>query len=74
MVKYIWDFRGEAALGISKHHAIHLQEFIQTKNLSNSSSGYEQLSDLHSIAYILSSQENLLLIRDTLKPNRAEKS
>ena len=73
LVKYIWDFRGDGALKTAQHHAIHLGEFIQAKNLLNSKTGYEQLNDHHSIAFILSSKDNLLTIRDILKPNRAEK-
>lgn len=73
LIKYIWDFRGDAALKTAEHHAIHLNEFIKTKSLSQSSANFQQLSHLHSIAFIISTREHLLLIRDSLKPHRAEK-
>lgn len=71
-IKLIWDFRGEAALNTAKHHQIHLDEYVQIEKIPDTVSGFEQLSEFHSIAFLTVNRENMLAVRDALKPHRGE--
>ncbi len=72
-IRLIWDFYGEDAAATAKHHAIHLQEYIQRNQDQKSKSGEEELSDEHSIAYLEVSLESMPTYRDALKPHRGQK-
>ena len=72
-VKLIWDFRGADALQFAKHHALHLKEFIDLQTNNHFPCGFEERGDAHCIAYILTNRENMITLRDQLKPHRAEK-
>ena len=52
-LKLIWDFKGPDAHKIAEHHVKHLKEFIAIKNTSLNITGFEQLSDLHSTAFMV---------------------
>lgn len=69
-LKLIWDFRGPDALKIAEHHEIHLKEFIEIKNINLNITGTQQLTDLHSIAFMVVTDEEMKPIRDALKPHR----
>lgn len=71
-IKIIWDFRGEDAEQTAKHHAIHLKEFCQKENIPFHAIDFSNLSDYHTIAFVTVDKQNLIIIRDTLKPHRAE--
>lgn len=71
-LKLIWDFHGPDAQKTAEHHEIHLKEFIQNKNLQNQITGVEQLSDLYSIVYIVVDENEMIAVRDALKPQRGE--
>jgi len=71
-LKLIWDFHGPDAQKTAEHHEIHLKEFIQNKNLQNQITGVEQLSDLYSLAYIVVDENEMIAVRDALKPQRGE--
>lgn len=71
-IKLIWDFKGEVALNTAKHHQIHLDEFVAIEKIPNTNSGFEQLSEFHSIAYLVVDKENMIAVRDALKPHRGE--
>lgn len=71
-LKLIWEFRGPEALHIAKHHEIHLKEFIQKHQLSYNITGYEQLSEVHSIAFMVVDQDEKITVRDALKPQRGQ--
>lgn len=72
MIKLIWDFRGPAALKTAEHHEIHLKEFIQIEKLETQLTGHKALHDMHSIAYMVVEERNMLAVRDRLKPHRGE--
>ncbi|SFJ07090.1 hypothetical protein [Myroides guanonis] len=72
-IKLIWDFKGEAAQKTAEHHFIHLKEYIATENISIELVGHETLSDFHSIAYMVVSEEEMRTLRDILKPHRGER-
>lgn len=69
-LKLIWDFKGPDALKIAEHHDKHLREYSVIKNTNLKITGYEQLSELHSIAYMVVTDDEMKSIRDALKPHR----
>jgi hypothetical protein len=71
-IKLIWDFRGPEALHIAKHHEIHLKDFIKAEKITDRDlTGYEEVNDLHAIAYWIIIESEIKKYRDVLKPNRA---
>jgi len=71
-LKLIWDFRGPHAKKIAEHHEIHLKEYIQLENLNITITGVEDLSDSHSIAFLVVDETGMKPIRDALKPHRGQ--
>ncbi len=71
-IKLIWDFRGEVAAKTAEHHEIHLKEYIQIEKLSINITGFQVLNDMHSIAFMVVNDQNMIQVRDTLKPHRGE--
>ena len=71
-LKLIWDFRGPDASKIAQHHEIHLKQYIQLENSPVTLTGYETLSDNHSIAFLVVNEQDMKPIRDALKPHRGE--
>jgi hypothetical protein len=71
-IKLIWDFRGEVAAKTAEHHEIHLKEYIQIEKFEINITGFEIINELHSIAYMVVSDENMIQVRDALKPHRGE--
>lgn len=70
-IKFIWDFKGEAGKPTADHHAIHLKDYIEKHQLLDCSSGVEQVSDMHSIAYLIADEKYLEKIKQELRPRRA---
>jgi len=71
-IKLIWDFRGPAASKTAEHHEIHLREYISIEKLPLNITGFQILNDMHSIAFMVVSDENMIAVRDALKPHRGE--
>ena len=71
-IKLIWDFRGPSAQKTAEHHEKHLKEFITTKQLDPNITGLEHLSDMHSLAFMVVNEPQIPVLRDILKPHRAE--
>ncbi len=71
-IKLIWDFRGETALNTAKHHQIHLDEYVQMEKIPNTESGFQQISEHYSIAFLTVDKQNMIVVRDALKPHRGE--
>lgn len=71
-IKLIWDFRGAVAFETAERHHEHLNEFLEAKNIENISTGFEQLTDFHSVTYLIVPQEQMIFFRDALKPHRGE--
>lgn len=69
-IKLIWDFRGPAAEKTAEHHEIHLKEFITAENLQLNITGFTVLTDMHSIAYLVVNEAEMITVRDALKPHR----
>ncbi|MFZ4105466.1 hypothetical protein [Flavobacterium sp.] len=71
-IKLIWDFRGHDAAKIAEHHEIHLKEFIQMKKTSVNITGYTILNEVYAIAYMVVEKNEMIPVRDSLKPHRGE--
>ena len=71
-IKLIWDFRGQASSKTAEHHEIHLIEYIVAEKLSLPITGFEIISEMHAIAFMVVTEENMILVRDALKPHRGE--
>lgn len=71
-IKLIWDFRGEAAAKTAEHHEIHLKEYIAMEKLPLNITGFDVLGDMHSIAWMVVTDDYMIAVRDALKPHRGE--
>jgi hypothetical protein len=71
-IKLIWDFRGPASAKTAEHHEIHLKEYISIEKLPLNSTGFEIQNEMHAIAYMVVTDENMIAVRDALKPHRGE--
>jgi len=71
-IKLIWDFRGEASAKTAEHHEIHLKEYIAIQKLIINITGFEIKNEMHAIAFMVVTDENMIQVRDTLKPHRGE--
>ena len=71
-IKLIWDFRGETSAKTAEHHEIHLKEYINIEKLPLNITGFEIKNEMHAIAFMVVSDENMISVRDTLKPHRGE--
>lgn len=71
-IKLIWDFRGPASSKTAEHHEIHLKEFIEIEKIPLNITGFEIYNEMHAIAYMVVTDENMIAVRDALKPHRGE--
>ncbi len=71
-IKLIWDFRGPASEKTAKHHEIHLKEFLEIEKLRLNITGHQSFNDMHSIAFIVVEESEMIKVRDVLKPHRGE--
>jgi hypothetical protein len=71
-IKLIWDFRGLSSTKTAAHHEIHLKEYITIEKLPINITGYEIINEMHAIAFMVVTDENMIAVRDTLKPHRGE--
>jgi hypothetical protein len=71
-IKLIWDFRGPASAKTAEHHEIHLKEYIISEKLPINITGFEIKNEMHAIAFMVVTDENMIQVRDTLKPHRGE--
>lgn len=71
-IKLIWDFRGFAAAKTAEHHEIHLKEYITIEKLPINITGFEVISDMHAIAWMVVNDNYMIQVRDALKPHRGE--
>lgn len=71
-IKLIWDFRGPASAKTAEHHEIHLKEFIEMERLPLNITGFEAINEMFAIAFMVVTDENMITVRDALKPHRGE--
>jgi hypothetical protein len=71
-IKLIWDFRGPAAAKTAEHHEKHLKEYIAIEELPLNITGFQNISEVYSYAFMVTEESNMIRLRDALKPHRAE--
>lgn len=71
-IKLIWDFRGEASAKTAEHHELHLKEYVAIEKLPINITGFEIKNEMHAIAFMVVTDENMISVRDALKPHRGE--
>jgi hypothetical protein len=71
-IKLIWDFRGPASAKTAEHHEIHLKEYIVVEKLPLNITGFKIQSEMQAIAFMVVTEENMIQVRDALKPHRGE--
>lgn len=71
-IKLIWDFRGSTSAKTAEHHEIHLKQYIAIEKLELNITGFETFGEMHAIAFMVVSEENMTTVRDALKPHRGE--
>ena len=71
-IKLIWDFRGPAAARTGEHHEKHLKEYIAIEKLSLNITGFDVISDMHAITWMVITDDYMITVRDALKPHRGE--
>lgn len=71
-IKLIWDFRGPTSAKTAEHHEIHLKEFIEAEKLPLNITGFEIYNEMQAIAFMVVTDENMIAVRDALKPHRGE--
>jgi hypothetical protein len=71
-LKLIWDFHGPNSSKTAEHHEIHLKEYIKIEKLNVTITGYQQISDMHAIAFLVIDEQDMKPVRDALKPHRGQ--
>lgn len=71
-LKLIWDFRGPSSLKTAEHHCVHLKEFATIEKLHYYDIDFSEISEMHSIAFIVVDEVNMKRYRDALKPHRGQ--
>lgn len=71
-LKLIWDFRGPSAQKTAEHHVIHLEEYISIEKLSLNITGFQEINEFHSIAFMVVTDSEMKQVRDALKPHRGQ--
>lgn len=71
-IKLIWDFRGPTAAKTAEHHTKHLKEYIFSEELKIDITGVSHINEMHSIAFLVVEELEMIKVRDMLKPHRGE--
>ena len=71
-IKLIWDFRGSTSAKTAQHHEIHLKEYIVSQRLQLNITGFETFGEMHAIAFVVVIENEMIGVRDALKPHRGE--
>ncbi len=71
-IKLIWDFRGPASAKTAEHHEIHLKEYIKIEKLPLEITGFQTYGEMHAIAFMVVEEQDMIPVRDALKPHRGE--
>ncbi|MGB3590784.1 MAG: hypothetical protein WBA16_03780 [Nonlabens sp.] len=71
-LKLIWDFKGPDSLETARHHLLHLDEYVQQNQIVILKSGTEPITANHHIAYVACLESTVTILRDSLKPRRAQ--
>ncbi len=70
-IRMLWDFRGEEAESIAKHHEEHLLDFAKQREMPHDT-GIAKQSEQYAVAWIAVPESHMVEVRDALKPHRGE--
>jgi len=73
-IKLLWDFRGPVAAKTAEHHEKHLKEYIAIEELKLKITGFQHVNEMHSYAFMVTEESNMITLRDALKPGRKTKT
>ena len=68
----IWDFKGPAAGKTAEHHEKHLKDYVSIEKTNLDITGFQHLHDMHSLAFMVVEENEVIVVRDALKPHRGE--
>ncbi|MBE15211.1 MAG: hypothetical protein ABNH00_07800 [Dokdonia sp.] len=71
-LKLLWDFRGPVAKQTAIHHEIHLKEYAAAQSLTKPITGTQELSEMHTVAFLVVNESEMPGVRDALKPHRGQ--
>jgi hypothetical protein len=71
-IKLIWDFKGPVAGKTAEHHEKHLKEYVESERLPLQITGHRHLNEMHSLAFLVVEEHDMIKVRDVLKPHRGE--
>ncbi|MFD0861205.1 hypothetical protein ACFQ1M_03215 [Sungkyunkwania multivorans] len=69
-IRMIWDFRGPNAKQTAAHHLVHLKEYLKVEEVWFADTGIEEVSNMHSFAYVIVGENDMQKVRKDLKPHR----
>jgi len=69
-IRLVWDFHGPDAKPTAEHHARHLVQFAEKESLALKETGIEMVSESHFYAYLDVISDQMILVRDALRPAR----
>ncbi len=70
-IKFIWDYYGKPAGKTAEHHKIHLQEFVEQRQLKDCQTGFEIIDENRAITFMCLPEKEALNLKDILRPERA---
>jgi len=70
-IRLIWDFHGGDSQGTAEHHVRHLKQFMERENIDCHRFFVDSADDLHNMACMTVNEKDVVILRDSLKPNRA---
>jgi hypothetical protein len=71
-IKLIWDFRGPASAKTAEHPRNSLKRIHRMKNCHLNITGFKIQGEMQAIAFMVVTDENMIQVRDALKPHRGE--
>ena len=72
LIRLIWDFRGPDSARTASHHEHHLEEYARAQQLEPGLTGMKTISDDYSLAYLVVKRDDMVAVRDALRPHRGE--
>ena len=70
-IRLIWDFHGGDAQGTAEHHLKHIVQFMEREKLETLRTSVQSANEEHFMACLTVNEKDVIILRDTLKPNRA---
>ena len=68
-IKLVWNFSGNDALEIARHHLKHIEEYVLLENIPLVKKGSKKINEFSAISYIVVTQNFLTKVKNDLKPH-----